>query len=120
MPAGSQKHVISDTTPAAASTVAGDVVAGLDKYDSLLVIGDLVGATAGALDIYLQTSTDGGTTWYDYAHFPQLSAGAAAIVKVFTVSRSQGRTATVTIRKNTTPALAADNVIGGEWGDRMR
>lgn len=120
MPAGCQRHLISDTTPAAPGTAAGDTVAGLDKYDSLLIIGDLVGATAGTLDIYLQTSTDGGTTWYDYGHFAQLAAGAAAIVKAVTVSRAQGRVATVTVGKNTTPALAVDTFLGGEWGDRMR
>lgn len=120
MPVGSQYHVISDTTPAAASTAVGDTAAGLDKYDSLLVIADLVGATGGTLDIYLQVTKDNGTTWYDYAHFAQLAAGAAAIKKMFTVSRAQGRVATVTVGSGTSPALAVDTVIGGEWGDRMR
>lgn len=33
--------------------------------------------TSPTLDLYIQTTDDGGTTWYDCAHFTQISASAA-------------------------------------------
>jgi hypothetical protein len=113
------QHLISDTTPAAASTAIGDVIVGLGNYDSLQIVADLVGATGGTLDVYLQTSPDGGTTWYDYAHFPQLLAAAAAIRYMVNVS-SRTTSSIVVVGKGTTPALALNTVVGGTWGDRLR
>ncbi|MCL5436080.1 MAG: hypothetical protein M1275_03285 [Patescibacteria group bacterium] len=36
-----------------------------------------VSVTGGTLDVYIQTSPDGGTTWIDAAHFAQISASTA-------------------------------------------
>ena len=35
--------------------------------------------TPTTLDVYLQTSPDAGTTWYDFAHFTQVGAVATSI-----------------------------------------
>jgi hypothetical protein len=113
------QHIISDTTPAAASTAAGDTVAGLGKYDAIQIVANLVGATGGTLDVYMQTSPDGGTTWYDYVHFPQLGAGAAAIRYMVNIP-SAGATGITVIGTGSSPALAANTVVGGSWGDRLR
>jgi hypothetical protein len=114
-----QEYVITGTTPAAAGTAAvGGKAVGLRQFDELKFVAELVGATGDTLDVYLQWSPDAGTTWYDYAHFPQLAAGAAAIKYVCT---SQfGTTLPVVIGKGTTPALAANTCTGGGWGDQMR
>jgi hypothetical protein len=111
--------IISDTSPSSASTAAGDIVSGLANFDALTIIANLVGATGGTLDVYLQTSWDGGTTWYDWAHFPQLAAGAAAIN--YTISApSSGDPSPIVVGKNTTPALAANSVVGSVWGPQLR
>ena len=110
---------VSDTTPAAASTVAGDTFTGLGDFDAIAVVANLIGATGGTLDVYLQTSHDGGTTWYDWAHFPQLAAAAGAIKYRFSVP-SAGDFGPTVIGAGTSPALAANTVVGGVWGDRMR
>lgn len=114
------RQIISGTSPAAASTAAGTVIAcGLADLDSLTVVASLVGATGGTLDVYLQTSHDGGTTYYDWAHFTQLTAGNAALKVVAHVPRTQNVAAT-TIGSGTSPVLAANTITGGSWGDQMR
>lgn len=114
-----QLHTISDTSPAAASTAAGDILLGLGRYDALQITAELVGATGGTLDVYLQTSPDGGTSWYDYIHFPQLAAAASAVKYMVNVPQA-GATGITVVGKDTTPALAANTVVGGSWGDRLR
>lgn len=69
------------TVPSTASTTTvGTQFAVPVHYDSMLVVGELVGLTGGTLDVYLQDSPDDGTTWIDCAHFTQLAAAATAKV----------------------------------------
>lgn len=125
----------SETSPATASTAASSAaVAGssgaagiassspvdLDSFTSLSVHAQLVGATGGTLDVYLQTSHDFGTTWVDYAHFTQLAAGGAAVKYTFAASQGGQQLTPTTHGVGTTPALAANTVVGGAWGDRFR
>ena len=111
---------ISETSPATASTVAGSVVPTLDRYAYLMIDAELVGATGGTLDIYLQrrvTKSDGTDVWYDWLHFPQLSAGASAVKYTVTPTATAG---IVTVGKDTSPALAANTCIGGHPGEALR
>jgi hypothetical protein len=113
------EHVISDTSPAAAGTTVGGHVGMLQNYDSLTIRATLTGATGGTLDVYLQTSVD-GAEWVDYIHFAQLADGAAAVTKAVVVSRAGQQTAITTVGTNASPALAANSVIGGDFGNQMR
>ncbi len=117
----SMRKLLSGTSPAAASTAAGTgVVGSLAHAQALTLIFGTVGATGGVLDIYLQTSFDDGATWYDYAHLTQLTAGAAAATRVWHVDRTTAVTTMATIGSGTTPALTANAINGGAWGDKMR
>lgn len=114
------------TSPTSASTAVltpatgnPDKLVGLNKYTDLHVVADLIGATGGTLDVYIQTSHD-GSRWNDYAHFAQLAAGAAATTITFAVTRRAQQTSLIAIGKDLTPALAANAVLGGEFGDQMR
>jgi hypothetical protein len=115
---------ISETSPAAASTVVGETVAGMDRFDAWALYATLAGATGGTLDVYLQSSFDNGTTWYDFAHFAQLTAAAAA--KTFYVSSTQQVSATgaIQVGMGTTGspsvALAADTYVRGPIGNLIR
>lgn len=109
---------ISGTSPATASTAVLGTAVGLGNLESIKIVAELVGATGGTLDVYLQWSPNEGTTWYDYTHYSQLAGGASAVIQ--TVSSDIATTAPVTIGKNTTPALAANTHVGGLWGDRIR
>lgn len=118
---GATKRIdLSFTSRSSAGTTAGTAVTDLGGYRSMTIYAALQGATGGTLDIYLQVSPDGGTTWVDYAHFAQLAGGAAAIYRVWTVSRSAQQTSIATVGTGTSPALTANSVVGGEWTDQMR
>jgi hypothetical protein len=119
-PVGTATASLNFTSPASATTVAQTPVTGLGPYRSMVVFANIQGGTGGTLDIYIQFSPDGGTTWVDYAHFAQLAAGAAAITRAFAVSKSGQQTTLQTVGTGTSPALAASTIIGGDWGDRLR
>jgi hypothetical protein len=112
---------ISATSPATPTTaVMGSPITGLGIYESLNIAATIQGATGGTLDLYLQTSPDGGTTWVDYIHFAQLAAAAAQSTKVVTVSCGVQSTGITAVGTGLTPSLAASTVVGGAFGDRMR
>ena len=46
-----------------------------DSFIAKLVVTTLSG-TSPTLDVYIQTTDDGGTTWFDAAHFTQYSAAS--------------------------------------------
>lgn len=116
--------VITGTTPAAPGTAVVGTPVNFAQYgeacESLDIDADLVGATGGPLDLYLQTSPDGGANWYDYAHFAQLAAAAPAVKVRFGVSRLAQQLTITTVGKNLTPALAVNTVVGGPFGTQMR
>jgi len=123
---------LSGTSPAAASTVAGAEASGLAKFSAIRVDAVLQGATAGALDVYIQRKI-GPNLWVDWAHFPQLAAAAAAVAYSFTVAATNAGTAvdntpTATIAAITTrgsdatpsPGLAAATLDLNHPGDHVR
>lgn len=118
--ATSQQFDLSFTSPAAPSTVVETIITGLDLFHSAFLYAHLVGATGGVLDIFLQVSVDLGVTWTDYAHFPQIAAAAAAIDRIWAISKSAQQITLQTVGIGTAPLLAANTIIGGDWGDRMR
>jgi hypothetical protein len=119
---GQRVFTISETSPAAAGTVVGAGVNGLGDYPYLRVDADLVGATGGALDIYLQRMIKPGA-WTDWLHFAQLAAGAAAVR--YSAIVSPGLSTTITTSNRGTAAtplvsLAAATFLGGHPGDSVR
>jgi hypothetical protein len=93
---------ITDTSPAAASTAAGDTVAGLERYTWFTIDAALIGATGGTLDIYLQRKV--GSTWVDWYHFTQL-ADAAAAIRYTIDSRSVKADGATTVGSGTSPVI---------------
>jgi hypothetical protein len=111
------------TVPAAASTTtihSDDMIDGLDVVDSMIILADLVGVTGGTLDVYLQVAPKEADIWMDYAHFTQLGAGAAAITRAWSVTRFAQVTSVATVARGDVPALAANTILGGDFGERMR
>jgi hypothetical protein len=123
--AGSTPLVLASAvaSPASPSTVVqSSPLLGLGDYHSLLIHATLTGATGGPLDVYVQGSADGGTSWVDLVHFAQIAAAAAAAGFIVQLTRAAGSGATpiaVNATSNT-PALAANKVNPGDWGDRLR
>lgn len=112
--------LVNTASPSSATTTAATALTGLGGFSSLDVFATLTGATGGTLDVYIQYSSDLGTTWVDYAHYTQIAAAAGAVSKLFTVSRYGQQTTITTVGTGTSPSLAANTVIGGDWGDRLR
>lgn len=116
--ASSWEHIgtITATSPASASTAATTAtVEGLSAYEWFVFVATLTGATDGALDVYVQGLF--GDTWYDWGHFAQISAGAAAATYQVQPQPNNGA---VAIGSGTSPALAADTFLGGYPGDKVR
>jgi hypothetical protein len=126
--------VFSETSPAAAGTVASSqpvtgcnanylaagIAGPLDDFESLNIDAELKGATGGTLNVYLQQSPDNGTNWYDVISWAQLAGGAAQIYYSSPMSLSTTTTTPVVVGKNLAPALAPGAVVNGSWSDRFR
>ena len=125
----------NETSPAAAGTAASSspvtntasylpagVAGPLDDVVYVGLTAELVGATGGTLDVYMQTSPDEGATWVDKVHFPQLANGAAAIKYHASIAPHPQATAdtTIVVGENLSPALAANVVVQGLDFNRMR
>jgi hypothetical protein len=79
-----------------------------------------VGATGGTLDVYVQTSPDGGLSWFDIIHFVQLAGGGPAVKYSSPISQSTTTAVPTVVGKNLAPALSAAAVVNGAFSDRMR
>jgi hypothetical protein len=129
--------IFNETSPSSATTVAssqavqgsdlsvasGVAGIGLDDYDTIDVYAQLQGATGGTLDVYLQVGVDqGGGTWVDAIHFPQLANGAAAVqYKCSLTQRAQATTDNpIVVGSGLSPALAANTIVQGVAFDRAR
>lgn len=120
--------IISGTSPSSASTaVLSGLAAGLEGFDEVRIDADLVGATGGTLDVYVQRQVAldaeiSGGVWVDWIHFPQLGAGAAAVR--YSVSPGAGVAISPvgvgTDASAGTPALAANTSVGGHPGSAVR
>jgi len=110
------------TTLLAATTVsasgAGAALTGLHRYQGVVGILNVSAVPTGGaptLDVYVQASPDGGTTWRDVAAF-QFSTTAA--VRVFQLSQlASPGTATLAASDG---ALASNTSVQGPFGDRLR
>ncbi len=115
------QFTLSVTSPAAASTVVSTSLGGLGKYDTIRVDAKLVGATGGALDVYIQRklATD---VWADWIHYTQLAAAAASISYSLNSDYVPASIGTVGIGSDASPGvvLAAGTTVGGHPGETIR
>lgn len=117
-PVTPNKQTLSVPITASATTLGPPFqLAANAEYDQLVIIATLTGMSASTLDLYIQESWDGGTTWYDVAHFGQVAGGAAAVVKRVVLG---GTGAIQTVGVGGTPALAVATVCDGPWAPLLR
>jgi len=116
--------IITGTTPSSATTaVVGSPITDVGQFIDLQVTADLVGATGGTLDVYVQRfdqkANAGAGRWVDWIHFPQLAAAAGPIR--YTVNAASVASQAITVvGVDLTPALAANTATGGHPGDLVR
>lgn len=112
------------------ATTTRTVTTGLDWFrDAIFLINITAAGTAtGTLQLYLQDSYDGGTTWDDLVSSLTFAFGAALVTQRFTVSGGiLGATITTAASTNITqgsPAaietLAAGSARQGPFGNMIR
>lgn len=110
------------TVPSTASTTTyGTAFPGFGEYDAIKGLATLQGLTGGTLNIYIQQSWDGGTTWTDCAAFAQMSGGAAQATSDFSiVLDSTIRTVGSGSVSSAAPALSAGTICAGPWAPLLR
>lgn len=117
------------TVPLLADNKA-DFLAGLQNYDSLLILINVTaaGTATGTVNIYIQDSWDNGTTWDDLVSSAQLTLGTTTGTQRYWI---QGRIAPAVHTTTTSTlstqgsavsngALAASSARVGPFGDRLR
>jgi hypothetical protein len=111
---GAVQTIVASGLKSASGTAAfnlGSTSGGAESATFLLNVSASAGPTT--LDIYLQTSPDGGTTWYDFAHFTQVGAVATAIQALQWTRRSMDATNATAVIVTGDAALAAAKVVNG-------
>ncbi len=103
---------------------------GLDPYVDIDLLINITngGAATGTLQLYVQDSADGGTTWDDLISSLTFTFGAALTTQRFMVGgRVVPSTITTAASSNITQgsatgteALAAGSARQGPWGNRLR
>lgn len=91
----------------------------LDGFDCVTIHATLKGNAGGTLDAYLQASPD-GINWFDWCHFAQLIAGAAAVTYVASAVRPTALTTITAIGRDASPTIAAGTFLGTDWGVAIR
>ena len=108
--------LLAETTIGAAVTaVTTTPVTGLlGMHGATVQFKFLYGAGGTSVKAYLQTSIDGGVTWFDIAAF---AATTAALTRLFSVRSG------IAVAPNITPGsgvLADNTILDGVLGDRLR
>ena len=113
--------LLSSAARTATAGTAGSAVTGLGSYKYGTLFLDVTAAATESndtLDVYVQYSVDGGTTYDDYAHFTQVlgDGGAKQYVLPFNIVGTPAAGHAVQ-----TAGLAANSFRAGtDFGDRLR
>ncbi|HYM22025.1 MAG TPA: DUF6385 domain-containing protein [Vicinamibacterales bacterium] len=112
----------SQVSATANGTTTRATLTGLDAYTDLdILINFTAGgaATGGTVQLFIEDSADGGTTWDDLASSNTFTIGAAAATQHFFIAgkiatgATQGAAAAI-------ETLAAGTVRAGPWGNQIR
>lgn len=110
---------LSETSPSAAGVAFGTLIAkGLDAFSWVTLEMVLTGATGGTLNVGIWTSDDSGTTWDEWHRSADISAAAAAVVKVASCTPGDGTPVTIGRWTSSTivPALTKGTTRPGLFG----
>lgn len=104
-----------------ATNTRGVVLTGLDLFVDLVVLINVTagGTATGAMNLYVQDSWDGGTTWDDLISSNAFALGGAVITQRFVISGRIDTTATQGSAVSV-EALTAGTVRKGAWGNQIR
>lgn len=83
------KPVLTLATVTATASSSAITLPLADSYSFIMEVSGTISGTTETLDMAIQTSPDGGTTYYDHWRFAQVTT--AAITQCLTVQPIQGR-----------------------------
>ena len=104
------------------TATAGTEVAGLQDFTKATVLLTVAAKTMDAsttMDVYVQYSPDGGTTWDDIAHFAQLT-NAAVGDGTYVMYLNHGTAGVADRVTDDGATITANSVRNISWCDRMR
>lgn len=114
----SQASATSMSTPGTGAPAAGSIAAGTPDVARVKAMVAQLNVTAAvgqtSLDVWFQSSVDGGTNWNDFAHFTQVT-GATGLVQLQWV---RDVTPTTPVGANKDAALAVgvnQGPVGSDW-----
>lgn len=116
MPPQSATTLLAATQISASGTSTANV--GWHRYEDIFGIFNVTAVPSGGaptLDVYLQASPDGGTTWRDIAAFQ--FTGSVATRQFAITKHASGGTSMLAASDG---ALASGTVVQGPFGDRLR
>ncbi len=119
---GTSREVVlfNGTSPATTTTEYETAYRGFANADSLSLFASIGSPTGAAVDVYVQNSAD-GVTWYDYVHFAQSAAAAAAVKYMFIPALTGGfKTIGSGTLASAAPVLASAESANGYWHDYLR
>lgn len=129
-----QQYILNETSPAAAGTAASSkpvssaanylaagIAGPLDDSFGMQVTCVCSNPAGGTLDVYVQTSPDDGTHWFDQIHFTQFAAGFGGTqVATLSAISQPASAAPVAVGSGLSPALGAGTVVQGTGFNRLR
>jgi len=107
------------TAAARTASETGTATAIPPSATRLMVMLDITASATDAgdtLDVYIDISPDGGTTWINAGHFTQQAGNGAAAREVLTIDGQAPGASVVTV----TADAAAAAVRAGVWGSHVR
>ena len=119
---GTLVTLLAATTVTTDATTSTTAVTGLDTYTLATVLLTVAGKTMDAsttMDVYVQYSPNGGTTWDDIAHFAQITNAAIGNGTYVLFLNALGGSSAID-RATTNGTLAANTVRNVSWCDRLR
>jgi len=102
--------LFSGSTVAASASGTGTTLPLADSYAFILDVGTITG-TSPTFDVCIQTSPDGGTTWYDWWRFAQVTAAGQRRLIVQPIQGRGEAGSEAAITSNGTGALNANAPI---------
>ena len=121
-PAQVTQYIGAPTT--VATTTYGPAFAVSNPWDSQTILAQIPSLAKGALNVYVQESWDGGTTWADVAAFTQVAAGGATQQTRQIIGRvtnsDTARAVGIGTAASAPPALTAGSFASGPWGFNLR
>lgn len=111
-----QTTLLSATiTTALTASITAPALVNLDNYGAVALHCNFTYGSSGTnAKFWVQSSLDGGSTWYDVACF---AATTASKIRIYNLSN---RTAVSSIATPTDGTLADDTSVDGILGDRLR